>query len=88
MTWKWYIYIIECEDKTYYTGLTWKPDLRWTQHLSGLGSKYTARYKPKKLVYLEEYDDFDQARKRERQIKDWSQKKKRKLINGEWGKWV
>ena len=84
--WKWYVYMIECRDKTFYTGLTWKPDLRWTQHLSGLGSKYTAIHKPKKLVYLEEFDSLEGARKRERQIKNWSQKKKRKLINGDWGK--
>ena len=88
MQWKWYVYIIECENKTYYTGMTWKPDERWTQHLSGLGSKYTTKHKPKKLVYLEEYDDLEQARRRERQIKDWSQKKKRKLISGKWGRWV
>lgn len=85
--WKWYVYIIECMDGTYYTGLTWKPDLRWTQHLTGLGSKYTSRHKPKQLVYLEEYEDLEQARRREWQIKDWSQAKKRKLISGEWGKW-
>jgi len=81
------VYIIECEDKTYYTGLTSQPNQRWTQHLSRLGSRYTAKHKPKKLVYLEEYDDFEQARRRERQIKDWSQKKKQKLISGEWRKW-
>lgn len=40
-----------------------------------------------KVVYLEEYDDFDQARWRERQLKDWSQAKKLKLIRGEWSKW-
>lgn len=85
--WKWYVYIVECMDGTYYTGLTWKPDIRWTQHLSGLGSKYTARHKPKALVYLEEHSDLEVARRRERQIKDWSQAKKRKLIRGEWGKW-
>jgi len=88
MQWKWYVYIIECEDNTYYTGMTWKPDQRWIQHLSGLGSKYTNKHKPKKLVYLEEYDDLEQARRRERQIKNWSRVKKRKLINGEWGKWI
>ena len=87
MSWKWFVYIIECQDKTYYTGMTWKPDLRWTQHLSGLGSQYTAEHKPKNLVYLEEYDDLEQARRRERQIKNWSQKKKQMLIRGEWGKW-
>ncbi|MBI2624506.1 GIY-YIG nuclease family protein [Candidatus Parcubacteria bacterium] len=46
--WKWYIYIIECNDETYYTGMTWRPDRRWVQHLSGLGSKYTARHGVKK----------------------------------------
>ena len=88
MLWKWYVYIVECEDNTYYTGMTWKPNQRWIQHLSGLGSKYTNKHKPKKLVYMEEYDDLEQARRRERQIKDWSRMKKRKLINGEWGKWI
>jgi len=57
------------------------------QHLSGLGSKYTAKHKPKKVVYLKEYEDLQQARKRERQIKGWTRKKKEKLIKGEWGKW-
>lgn len=85
--WKWHVYIIECKDGTYYTGMTWRPDLRWTQHLSGLGSKYTAKHGVKKLVYLEEYEDIEQARRQEKQIKDWNQEKKKKLINGEWGKW-
>lgn len=66
------MYIIECEDGTYYTGLTWKPDIRWTQHITGLGSKYTSKQKAKKMVYLEEYEDLEQARKREKQVKNWS----------------
>ena len=85
--WKWYVYIIECADGLYYTGMTWKPDLRWIQHLSGLGSKFTSRHKPKEVAYLEEYENLDEARRREKQIKDWNQNKKRKLINGKWGKW-
>jgi len=67
--------------------MTWQPDTRWIQHVSGLGSKYTGKHGVKKLVYLEEYEDLEQARRREKQIKDWSQEKKQKLINGEWGKW-
>jgi len=85
--WKWYVYIIECIDGLYYTGLTWKPNTRWIQHISGLGSKFTSRHKPKAVVYLEEFYNLDEARLREKQIKDWSQKKKRNLINGKWGKW-
>jgi len=84
--WKWYIYIIECKDRSYYTGLTWKPELRYDQHLSGLGGKYTAEHGVRKIVYIEEHEDFKAARKRESQIKDWSREKKRKLIQGEWKK--
>ena len=79
--WKWYVYIIECLDDTYYTGMTWKPELRFNQHLSGLGSKYTSRYGVKKLVYVEEHEELELARQREIQIKDFSQKKKRVLID-------
>ncbi|OGY88797.1 MAG: hypothetical protein A3B30_01345 [Candidatus Komeilibacteria bacterium RIFCSPLOWO2_01_FULL_52_15] len=87
MQWKWYVYIIECKDNSYYTGMTWRPDLRWIQHLSGLGSKYTHIHAPKKLVYFEEYESIEEARTREQQIKRWSREKKEKLITGEWGKW-
>jgi len=87
MSWKWYVYILECLDGTYYTGMTWSPDNRFIQHLSGLGSEYTKEHPPKAMVYLEEYEDLELARKREIQIKDWSRIKKQKLISGEWGKW-
>ena len=87
MQWKWYVYIIECADKSYYIGLTWQPNIRWTQHLSRIGSLYTSKHKPKKLAYLEEYNNLEEARRREKQIKGWTRKKKEKLINGKWGKW-
>ena len=84
--WKWYIYIIECLDGSYYTGRTWKPELRYDQHLSGLGGSYTAEHGVKALVYVEEHTDFEVAKKRELQIKDWNREKKLKLIKGEWNK--
>lgn len=62
--WKWYVYIIECMDGTYYTGLTWKPELRFEQHKSGLGGNYTAKHGVKGLVYLEEHTELELARKR------------------------
>ena len=80
------MYIIECKDNTYYTGLTWKPELRYEQHLSGLGCKYTAKHGIKRIAYIEEHEDLDLARKREKQIKDWNRDKKEKLIRGEWKK--
>lgn len=85
--WKWYIYIIECLDNSFYTGMTWDPKIRYEQHLSKYGGKYTAKHGVKRLVYLEEYEDFDEARHREKQIKGWTREKKMKLIKGEWKKW-
>ncbi|OGD62846.1 hypothetical protein A2160_05670 [Candidatus Beckwithbacteria bacterium RBG_13_42_9] len=82
--WKWYVYILECQDGLYYTGCTWNLNRRLEQHASGLGSKFTARHKVNKLVYWEEHEDLETARKRELQIKDWGRAKKRKLISGEW----
>ena len=87
VNWKWYVYIVLCEDGSYYTGMTYQLDMRWTQHLSGLGSKYTSKHKPKRVVYLEEYEDLETARRREKQIKGWRREKKEKLIRGEWIKW-
>lgn len=84
--WKWYVYIIECLDGSYYTGITWKPELRLDQHISGLGGRYTGEHGVKKLVYLEEYENLEEARLREKQIQGWTRKKKEKLIKGEWRK--
>lgn len=79
--WKWYVYILELKNGLYYTGMTWKPSTRFDQHLSRLGSKYTAKYGVRRLVYLEEHEDLELARTREIQIKDFSRKKKEILIN-------
>ncbi len=87
MNWKWYVYILQCIDKSYYTGITWQPNQRWTQHLNGLGSDYTQNHPPEKIVYLEEHNNLNEARRRELQIKGWVREKKEKLIKGEWGKW-
>lgn len=84
--WHWFVYIIECLDNTYYTGMTWNIIQRIEQHSSGLGSKYTEKHGFKRLVYYEEFNNIENARTREKQIKNWSQDKKKKLISGEWKK--
>ncbi len=86
-TWKWFVYIIECLDGSYYTGMTWSLSNRCDQHLDGNGSEYTKKHGFKAMVYTEEHEDLNQARARELQIKNWSRVKKQKLISGEWDKW-
>lgn len=79
--WTWYVYIIECSDGLYYTGITWNISQRLEQHKSGKGSSFTARYGFKRLCYVEEFDDLKQAREREKQLKDFSRAKKVALFN-------
>lgn len=77
-----YIYILECADGTYYTGSTKHLELRLAQHGSGLGANYTAKHKPVKLAYYEEFSRIDEAFYREKQVQNWSHAKKKALIEG------
>lgn len=80
-TWKWHVYILECLDGFYYTGLTWNLEKRLEQHASGRGSKFTAKHGFKRLCYVEEFTDLISAREREHQLKDFSRIKKEALFS-------
>lgn len=75
-----YVYILECSDKTLYTGWTVDINNRLKLHNEGKASKYTRARLPVKLVYLEKYNDKIKAQKREWQIKQLTRKKKLQLI--------
>lgn len=73
-----YVYILECENGNYYTGIAKDLKKRLTNH--GNGSKYTKANKPKKLVYVEKPEN---AYKREPQIKKLKKADKIKLLDSE-----
>ncbi len=75
-----YTYILECADKSLYTGWTNNLEKRLKAHLQGKGGKYTRARLPVKLVYFEEYDDKISAQKREYKIKQMTRKQKLELI--------
>ena len=79
--WKWYVYILECCDGLYYTGMTWNIEQRLEQHRSGFGGEFTSKHGFKKLRYVEEFIDIEEARNREHQLKDFSRKKKEALFS-------
>ena len=79
---KGYMYILECDDGSYYTGSTKNLKRRLWEHQNMLGANYTKRRQPVKLVYYEEYSRIDEAFFREKQVQGWSRKKKEALING------
>jgi len=80
-----YVYILECADGNYYTGVTNNPERRLLQHNSGINEKsYTFSRRPVKMVFTAAYSDFKLAINWEKRIKNWSQAKKKALITGKW----
>ncbi len=77
-----FVYILECNDKSFYTGSTKKYVLeRVAEHNLKQGANYTRKRLPVVLVYYEEYSNIGEAFKREKQIQGWSRKKKQALID-------
>ena len=78
----WWVYILECADKTLYTGSTNDLTKRLKQHNeSKLGARYTRIRRPVVLKYFERLDTLSEARSREIEIKSWRREKKLELIN-------
>ncbi len=77
---RFFVYIAECLDGTYYTGYT--PDLekRILLHNKGKGAKYTRDRLPVKLVWSKEYKYFKKAFLEEKRIKRLTRKQKERLI--------
>lgn len=71
-----YIYILQCSDGSYYTGVTDDIGIRVDEHQNGLiAGCYTHSRRPVSLVYAEEFPDLDAAVSREKQIKEWAKSK-------------
>jgi putative endonuclease len=77
-----FVYILECADKTYYAGSTNDLDRRLNQHNhQKTGARYTRARRPAAIVYFEECIDISAARKRECEIKKMTRKEKETLVN-------
>ena len=82
---RYYVYILECVDHSYYTGVTNNIKRRFRQHCSGQAScSYTACRLPVILKYYIEYSNILEAITREKQIKGWSRAKKEALFKHDW----
>jgi len=76
-----FVYVLLCDDGSYYTGYTRNVNSRLRLHVNGRGARYTRIHKPKKLVYTEEYPTRAQAMKRERRLKKLKHEQKSRLIH-------
>lgn len=76
-----YLYILECADKTLYTGITTDLARRMAEHAGlKLGAKYTFARRPVKLAYSRKFKNRSSASKEEARIKKMKKSEKLKLI--------
>ncbi len=80
-----YVYIVECSDRFYYTGVTNDLEGRIIQHNSGENvTCFTFKRRPVVLKYAEHFHNINQAIEWEKQLKGWSRKKKEALFKEDW----
>ena len=80
-----HVYILKCNDESYYTGVTNNIDRRFAEHQNGEDRKaYTYKRRPLTLVFCEDFNDINQAITFEKQVKGWSRKKKEAIILDKW----
>ncbi len=75
------VYILQCKDKSLYTGITNDIAKRLAAHKSGKGGSYTRSHPPLKIVYTEKARTKSRALKRELAIKKLSREAKFALID-------
>jgi putative endonuclease len=80
-----WVYILRCADKSYYTGHTDNLEKRLAEHMTGaIPTCYTYKRRPIELVFSQEFTTREEALASEQQIKGWSRKKKEAMMRGDW----
>ena len=79
-----FVYILQCADKSLYVGCTNNLERRLEQHSnSRWGAHYTKIRRPVVLRYSEGFETLKEARRREAELKGWTRAKKETLIIGD-----
>ncbi len=85
---RFYCYLLECGDGTYYTGWTTDPRRRAAEHNAGRGARYTRARRPVRLAYVEALPTRSAAQRREIALKKLSRAQKERLIHQASRDWV
>ncbi len=81
-----YVYILRCNDGSYYVGHTDNVEARFLAHQQKTLPCYTNSRLPVSLVFVQDFGSRTEAFSAERQIKKWTRKKKEALIEKNWKK--
>ena len=79
----WFVYLIECQDGSVYTGIAVDVDKRYAEHATGKGARYTRSHPPRRLLARFEHPDRSSALKAEYAIKQLPPEAKRALAAGD-----
>lgn len=84
-----YVYIMTNKNRTaLYIGVTNDLCRRTGEHKNHLNkNSFTDKYNLEYCIYFEEFDSFNAAIKREKEIKKWNRRKKEALINAKNRDW-
>ena len=83
-----YLYILKCNDESYYIGHTENLEKRVSEHNEGLYKCYTFNRRPLKLVYTKKFTSRLEALTAERKIKKWTRQRKERLIMFGWKSFI
>ena len=84
-----FVYILECSDKSYYVGVTNDLEARLSQHNDGEKAfAYTFSRRSVTLKYYQRFDQIEDAINFEKQVKGWGRKKKEALFKEDWNEIV
>ena len=85
---RYWVYILVSQSlSAMYIGVTNDLGRRVFEHRNGLGSAFAGKYRVRRLVYSEEFEQIDEAIAREKQLKGWKRIRKNELVraaNPEW----
>jgi len=79
----WFVYILECSDGSFYTGVTKDIERRLAEHNAGRASRYTRTRLPVRLRYQEPCTGRAEALARECSIKALPRAKKEQLVENQ-----
>jgi putative endonuclease len=73
----WFVYLIECQDGSLYTGVAIDVEARYRAHATGKGARYTRAHPPLQLLASLGVPDRSAAQREEYRIKQLSVPQKR-----------
>ncbi len=85
---QYYVYILTSISKILYIWVTNNIERRLYEHRNGKNNSFTRKYKIRKLVFLEQFNNINDAIESEKKLKNWKRQWKIDLIEKNNPHWI